>query len=60
MECGYTPYFVISIWIQIWIWSKGLHGVWQHFTLCNIHMVTEMDMDIEYGSTWSVEMLYLP
>ena len=38
----------------------GLHGVWQHSTLCNIHMDTEMDMDTEYGSTWSVEMLYIP
>ena len=60
MECGDTPHFVISIWIQIWIWSVGLHGVWQHSTLCNIHMDTDMDMDTEYGSTWSVETLYIP
>ena len=38
----------------------GLHGVWQHSTLCNIHMDTEMDVDTEYGSTWGVEMLYIP
>ena len=60
MECGDTPHFVISIWIQIWIWSVGLHGVWQHSTLHNIHMDTDMDMHTEYGSTWSVETLYIP
>ena len=62
MECGDTPHFIISIWIQIWIWvqSVGLNGVWQDSTLCNIHMDTEMDMDMEYGSTWSVETLYIP
>ena len=60
MECGDTPNFIISIWIQIWILSVGLHGVWQHSTLCNIHMDTDMDMDTEYGSTWSVETLYIP
>ena len=38
----------------------GLNGVWQHSTLCNIHMYTYMDMDIEYGSTWNVETLYIP
>ena len=60
MECGDTPYFLISIWIQIWvwIWSVNLHGVWYHSTLSNIHMDTDMDM--EYGSTWSVETLYIP
>ena len=49
MECGDTPHFVISIWIQIWIWiwSVGLHGVWQHSTLHNIHMDTDMDIDME-------------
>ena len=52
MECGDTPHLVISIWIQIWIQSVGLHGVWQHSTLsCNIHMHGDMDMDTEYGST---------
>ena len=62
MECGDTPHFVISIWIQIWILiqSVGLHGVWQHSTLHNIHMDTDMHMDMEYGSTWSVETLYFP
>ena len=62
MECGDTSHFIISIWIQIWIWiqSMGLHGVWQHSTLINIHMDTDMDMDMEYGSTWSVETLYIP
>ena len=44
MECGDTPHFVISIWIQIrlWIWGIDLHGVWRHFTSHNIHM--DMDM----------------
>ena len=44
MECGDTPHFVISIWIQIWLWIWGidLHGVWRHFTSHNIHM--DMDM----------------
>ena len=37
------------------IWSVNLNGVWRHSTLCNIHMDTNMDMDMEYGSTWSVE-----
>ena len=50
MECGDTPHFVISIWIQawIWIWSMDLHG---HSTLHNIHMDTNIEMDMEYGST---------
>ena len=45
------------MWIQawIWIWCMDLHG---HSTLHNIHMDTDMDMD--YGSTWSVETLYIP
>ena len=60
MECGDTSHFIISIWIQIWIWSVGLHGVWQHSTLHNINMDKDMDMDAEYGSTWSVETLYIP
>ena len=62
MEYGDTPHFVISIWIQIWvkIWSVSLHGVWQHSTVCNIYMDTDMDMDMQYGSTWSVETLYIP
>ena len=62
MECVDAPHFVISIWIQLWIWiqSVGLHGVWQHSTLHNIHMDTGIDMDMEYGSTWSVETLYIP
>ena len=53
MECGDTPHFVISTWIQIWIWTQsvGLYGVWQHSTLHNIHMDIDMDMDMEYGST---------
>ena len=57
MELGDTPHFVISIWIQIgiWIWSIDLHG---HSTLHNINMDTGMDMD--YGSTWSMEILYIP
>ena len=44
MECGDTPHFVISIWIQtwIWIWSMDLHGVWRHFTFHNNHMDTNM------------------
>ena len=60
MLCGETPHFVISIWIQIWIWiqSVSLHAVWWHSTLRNIHMDTDMDMD--YGSAWNVEMLYIP
>ena len=50
MECVDAPHFVISIWIQawIWIWSMDLHG---HSTLHNIHMDTNMDMAVEYGST---------
>ena len=50
MECGDTPHFVISIWIQawIWIWSMDLHG---QSTLHNINMDTNMDMAVEYGST---------
>ena len=57
-EYGSNPHFTISIWIQmgIWIWSMDLHG---HSTLCNIHMDTNMDIDMEYGSTWSVETLYI-
>ena len=45
------------MWIQAWIWigSMDLHG---HSTLYNINMDTDMDMD--YGSTWSVETLYIP
>ena len=38
----------------------GLNRVWQDSTLCNIHMDTDMDMDMEYGSTWSVETCYIP
>ena len=34
-------------------WSGG------HCTLCNIHMDTDIGMDTEYGSTWSVETLYI-
>ena len=50
MECVDTPHIVISIWIQSWIWiqSMDLHG---HSTLHNIHMDTNMDMDMECGST---------
>ena len=60
MECGDTPHFVISIWIQIykWIQSVGLHGVWCHSTLHNTHMDTDMDMNMEYRSTWSVKTLH--
>ena len=29
------------------IWSVNLHGVRRHSTLCNIHMDTSMDMDME-------------
>ena len=36
------------------IWSVDLHGVLRHSTLCNIHMDTNMDMDTEHESTWSV------
>ena len=62
MECGDIPHSVISIWIQIWIQirNESPHGMWQHYTLGNIHMDTHMDMDTEYGSTWSVETLYIP
>ena len=50
MECGDTPHFIISMWIQAWIWIQcmDLHG---HSTLHNIHKDTNMDMDMEYGST---------
>ena len=41
------------------IWTVNLHGVWGHFTLHNIHMDTNMDMDTEHGSTWSVATLTL-
>ena len=64
------PHFVISIWIETWICiqSMDLHG---HSTLCNIHMDTnmdiymeyssaDMDMDMQCGSTRSVEILYIP
>ena len=33
------------------IWSVNLHAVWRHSTLRNIHMDTNMDMDMECGST---------
>ena len=61
MECGDTPHFIISIWIQIWIQiqSVGLHGIWQHSTLCNIHMDRDIDRVMECESTWSVETLYI-
>ena len=40
------------------IQSVNLHGVWRHFTLCNIHMDTNMDMDMEcIIVTWSLETL---
>ena len=44
MDCGNTPYSIISIQIQtwIWIWSKDLHQVWRHFTFHNVHI--KMDM----------------
>ena len=29
--------------------------MWGHSTLRNDHMDTDMDMDMEYGSTWNVE-----
>ena len=29
------------------IQSVNLHGVWRHSTLCNIHMDTNMDIDME-------------
>ena len=29
------------------IWIVNLHGLWRHSTLCNIHMDTNMDMDME-------------
>ena len=62
MECGDTPHFKISIWIQIciWIWNMSLHGVWKHSILHNIYMDTDMDINMEYVSTWSVETLYIP
>ena len=28
-------------------------------TVCIIHKDTDMDMNMEYGSTWSVETLYI-
>ena len=52
----------IQIWIWIWgvlsvTWrhylectsmqSLNLHGTWKHSTLCNIHMDTNMDIDME-------------
>ena len=54
MECENTPHFIISIWIQIWIWkcSVDLHGVRRHSTLCDIHMDTNMDIDMKCRSTW--------
>ena len=57
MECVDAPHFVIFMWMQarIWIWCMDLHG---HSTLHNINMDTDMDMD--YGSTCSVETLYIP
>ena len=35
MECGDTAHFIISIWIQTWIWiqSVDLHGVWRHYII---------------------------
>ena len=44
MECGDTAHFIISIWIQTWIWiqSMDLHRLWRHYTFHNIHM--DMDM----------------
>ena len=62
MECGDTPHFIISIQTQIWIQvqSVGLQGIWQDSTLCNIHMETDINMDMECESTWNVETLYIP
>ena len=40
--------------------STWIRGIWQDSTLCNIHMDTDINMDMEYGSTWNVETLYIP
>ena len=42
MLCGDTPHFVISIWMQTWIWIMDLHGMLRHFIFHNIHMGTDM------------------
>ena len=42
--------------LQTWIYTE--YGATP--MLCKIHMDTDMDMDTEYGSTWSVETLYIP
>ena len=42
MECDDTPHSIVSIWIQTYIQSIDLHGLWRHFTFHNIHM----DMDV--------------
>ena len=46
MQCVDAPNFVISIWIQVWIWIQcmDLHG---HFILHNINMNTDMEMDYD-------------
>ena len=38
------------------IWSVNLHGVWRHTTLHNIHINTNMNMNMEHESTWSVNI----
>ena len=63
MECVDTPHFIISIWIQAWIWSMDLHA---HSTLHNIHIDPNMDMeygstdmDMEYGSTSTLHNIHM-
>ena len=58
MECGDTPHFVISIWIQIWIWmwSVGLHAVWRHFTFHNIHMDTDMAPCLQISALYTLDI----
>ena len=50
MECGDTAHFVNM--------DMDTECIISHMeTLHNIHMHTDMDMDTEYGSTWSVETI---
>ena len=62
LQIDYASFHLSLLWVDSVLnikcqstWSVGtLH------TSCNIHMDTDMDMDTEYGSTWSVETLYIP
>ena len=47
MECGNTPHSIISIWIQTWIMDMEYGSTWSVETLRNIHMDTNMDVDME-------------